>query len=254
MFPFSRINRFLVLGMALGCGLGVLGAKLQEVGVFTVKKSVENFRAEPDGQKLGTLLEGTEIERISQEGKWVRFRVEGWVWGPSLAGYEDEKEELDRAKEPPERLPLQEELPRIKRLINDTYGVFYGIHLDKIARRLVLRYRVRGIDREGLQHRQMAVQHEILEMLQGKLDFASVRIENNRPEGSGQVGIEIAETRVEDIQRYARGEIGDWQANTRISSDGGKTWGDEKRNDDEKTDEDEVFDPQGQIQRQEQRD
>ncbi|MBN98276.1 MAG: hypothetical protein CME16_03365 [Gemmatimonadetes bacterium] len=246
MFPSFRSKRILALGMALGCGLGVLGAKVQEVGVFTVKKSVENFRAGPDGQKLGTLLEGAEIERISQEGKWIRFRVEGWIWGPSLAGFEEEKEELDLAKKPPEQLPLQEELPRIKRMINDTYGVFYGIHLDKIARRLVMRYRIRGIDREDLQHRQMAVQHELVKLLQGKLDFASVRIENNRPDGSGQVGIEIAETRVEDILRYARGEMGDWRVNTRISRDGGKTWGDEKRKDDEKTNEEEVVAPQGQ--------
>ena len=89
MFPSFRSKRILALAMALGCGLGVLGAQVHEVGVFTVKKSVENFRAGPDGQKLGTLLEGAEIERISQEGKWIRFRVEGWIWGPSLAGFEE---------------------------------------------------------------------------------------------------------------------------------------------------------------------
>jgi hypothetical protein len=250
MFRFSRGSRFLALGLALGCSLGVLGAKLQEVGVFTVKKSVENFRTSPDGEKLGTLLEGTEIERISEQGKWVRFRVEGWIWGPSLEGFEEEKEESVAAKSELPRLPLQDNLPRIKRLINETYGVFYGVSLDKIARRLVLRFRVRNIDREGLQRRQMGVQYEVLEILEGKLEFEAVRIENNRPDGSGQVGTEIAETRVEDIRRYARGEIVDWQAHTRISADGGETWGDKAENIDEKTDDEEVFEPQEQIQEQ----
>ena len=104
--------------------LTAMGAALQESSVLVVEKPEENIRSAPNGQKIGTLFKGAEIEKIGEDGKWIRFRMEGWIWGPSLTGFEEEKEELDVAKEPPVRLPLQEELPRIKRLINDTYGVF----------------------------------------------------------------------------------------------------------------------------------
>ncbi len=251
MFRFSSGSRFLALGLVLGCSLAALAARLREEGVFTVKMSVENFRDGPNGRKLGTLLEGTQIERISEQGKWVRFRVEGWVWGPSLEGFEEKKEEVEKTpKAETLRLPLQDNLPQIKRLVNETYGVFYGVNLDKIARRLVLRFRVRNIDQEGLQQRQMGLQYEVLEILEGKLDFDAVRIESNRPDGSGQVGTEIAQTRVEDIRRYGRGRLEEWRARTRISRDGGKTWGDEPENTDEETDEEKGFDPRGEIQEQ----
>ena len=201
-------------------------AERREEGVYRVAKSVENFRDGPDGRRLGTLLEGTGIERISQSGNWVRFRVEGWVWGPSLDGFEEEKPEPEpgNAAGASERLPLQENLPRLKRLVNDTYGVFYGVNLDEIASRLVVRLRVRNLDREELHNRQLALQQEVLGILEGELEFASVRIETNRPEGSGQVGTEIAETAVEDIAEARRGQPGPWRQLTRFSSDGGQTW------------------------------
>ena len=204
------------------------GADRREDGIYTVEKSVENFRDGPDGRRLGTLLEGTRIERISEDGNWVRFRVEGWVWGPSLEGFEEEREaERESASAPKteaERVPLQDNLPRLKRLINDTYGVFYGVNLDEIASRLVVRFRVRNLDREDLQSRQMAVQQEVLKILEGELEFATIRIETNRPDGSGQVGTEIAETSVEDVRVLKRGRLAPWRERTRFSSDGGDTW------------------------------
>ena len=215
--------RIWALGLVLCCSLAVLAARLREEGVFTVEKSVENFRDAPNGKKLGTLLKGAQIERISEEGNWVRFRVEGWIWGPSLEGFEEEGEESEAAVEAPS-LPLQDNLPRIKHFIDETYGVFYGVNLDEIAARLVVRFRVRNIDREGLECRQMAVQYEVLEILEGEVEFEAIRIENNRPDGSGQVGTEIAETRVEDIRQYAREAAVEWKAHTRISTDGGETW------------------------------
>lgn len=193
-----------------------------DAGVLTVEKSIENFRDAPKGRKLGTLLEGTQVERISQEGRWVRFRVEGWVWGPSLEGFEEEEEPTAAIDAP--RVPLQDNLPRIKRLIDDKYGVFYGVNLDEIMARLIVRFRVRSIEREALERRQMAVQLGVLEILAGEVEFDSIRIENNRPDGSGPVGTEMAETGVDDIRRYAEGTTAPWKARTRISSDGGETW------------------------------
>ena len=204
------------------------GIERREDGVYAVEKSIENFRDGPDGRRLGTLLEGTEIERISQDGNWVRFRVEGWVWGPSLAGFEEQKpaaqEAAATATSAPVRVPLQDNLPRLKRLIGDTYGVFYGVNLDEIASRLVVRFRVKNLDREQLQSRQLAVQQEVLKIMDGELEFASIRVETNRPNGSGQVGTEIAETAVEDIRIQKRGQLSQWRERTRFSSDGGDTW------------------------------
>ena len=203
------------------------GSREADHGLLTVEKSVENFRDGPKGRKLGTMLEGTQVEKISQEGRWVRFRLEAWVWGPSLDGFEEEQEPEATAAAP--RVPLQDSLPRIKRLINDNYGVFYGVNLDEIMARLVVRFRVRSVEREALERRQMAVQREVLEILEGEVEFDSIRIENNRPDGSGPVGTEMAETEVGDIRRYAAGPTAPWKAHTRISSDGGETWSEEAK-------------------------
>ena len=103
-----------VIGVACISAATTLSIAAEEEGVLTVKKSIENFRDGPDGKKLGSLLEGTRIERISQEGKWVRFRVEGWVWGPSMDGFEEKKAENQAAAAQVQRVPLQDNLPRIK--------------------------------------------------------------------------------------------------------------------------------------------
>ena len=91
-----------------------------------------------DGQiRIG--LEETELERISQDGKWVRFRIEGWIWGPSLKGFEIEEEADENVEQAP-KMPLQDNLPRGKRLINESYGLFYGIGLDADLESLVVRF------------------------------------------------------------------------------------------------------------------
>jgi hypothetical protein len=211
------------LVVLLGSALALLAARQREEGVWVVEKDVEETRDAPDGKKVGTLSEGTEIEKIGQDGNWVRFRVEGWIWGPSLAGFTREKAVGDRKQDVPPS-PLQEFLPRIKRLINEEYGVFYGLSVDEDLERLVVRIRVRDIGRAALERRQMAVQREVLGVLEGHLSFASVRVESNRPDGTGQVGSEVAITAVDDIRRFGQGNPEEWRARTRASTDGGKTW------------------------------
>jgi len=44
----------------------------------------ENIRGNPDGQKIGVLDKGTKLEKIKQEGNWIKFRLEGWIWAPSV--------------------------------------------------------------------------------------------------------------------------------------------------------------------------
>ena len=87
------------LVVLLGSALALLAARQREEGVWVVEKDVEETRDAPDGKKVGTLSEGTEIEKIGQDGNWVRFRVEGWIWGPSLAGFTREKAVGDRKQD-----------------------------------------------------------------------------------------------------------------------------------------------------------
>jgi hypothetical protein len=225
MYPSFRIGRpaGAALALVLMGALVVWGVKRRDENILTVEASAENFRDAPNGKKVGTLLEGTELEKLGQEGKWVRFRVEGWIWGPSLEGFAEEREE-EAAREEEPRLPLQDNLPRIKRFINDKHGVFYGINLDEDLRVLVVRLRVQDIGREALERKQMAIQREVFETLEGEVEFDRVRVETNRPDGSGRVGLEIAETEVGEVRLYAGGTVEEWKAHTRLSTDGGQTW------------------------------
>ena len=219
----SRLSKY-SLGAALAATLvlGAVAAKLRSDHTFVVEASVENFRDAPNGTKLGTLLTGTEIEQIGEEGRWVRFRVEGWVWGPSLEGYVSEEEGRDEPEEEPVP-PLQDQRPRIKDLVNDRYGVFYGVGLDEDVGRLWLRFRVRDIEREAWERRAFAVQRGAAELLQGHVEFDAIRIETNRPDGSGEVGQYIAATTATDLAR-AGDDWAAWRQHTRFSIDGGETW------------------------------
>lgn len=44
----------------------------------------ENIRSSPEGQKIGELKNGVTVEKIGQEGNWIKFRLEGWIWAPSV--------------------------------------------------------------------------------------------------------------------------------------------------------------------------
>ena len=218
----SRLSKC-SLGAALVAALvlGSVAAKLRSAPTFVVEASVENFRDAPNGTKLGTLLAGTEIESIGEEDQWVRFRVEGWVWGPSLEGYVSE-DDRDAPKEEPIP-PLQDERPRIKELVNDRYGVFYGVGLDEDMGQLWLRFRVRDIEREAWERRAFAVQRGASELLQGRVEFSEIRVETNRPDGSGEVGLYIAATAADDLAS-AGDDWAAWRQHTRFSTDGGETW------------------------------
>ena len=218
----SRLSKYsLAAALVAVLALGAVAAKLRSAPTFVVEASVENFRDAPNGTKLGTLLAGTEIESIGEEDQWVRFRVEGWVWGPSLEGYVSE-DDRDALKEEPIP-PLQDERPRIKELVNDRYGVFYGVGLDEDMGQLWLRFRVRDIEREAWERRAFAVQRGAAELLQGRVEFSEIRVETNRPDGSGEVGLYIAATAADDLAS-AGDDWAAWRQHTRFSTDGGETW------------------------------
>lgn len=227
MYQFSKRQFFWVCTLVLCAGLAV-AQQLRE-GTLRVQESVENMRDAPNGRKVGTLLEGTEIEEISRDGKWVRFRIEGWIWGPSLEGFVEERPREEAAPaEPAPRLPLQDAMPRAKRLVNEEYGTFYGMHIDADLELLRIRLRVGDIGQERLRARQRVVMKAIWDLVGDELDepITRVRIETNRADGSGAVGTVFAECPVEtlDVEELSEEE---WARTVRISDDGGQSWVDE---------------------------
>ncbi|MBN1559595.1 peptidylprolyl isomerase [candidate division KSB1 bacterium] len=45
----------------------------------------ENLRNAPNGQKIGALLENTEMIALGENGNWVQVQVTGWIWKASLS-------------------------------------------------------------------------------------------------------------------------------------------------------------------------
>ena len=192
--------------------LAAMGAALQESGVLVVEKPEENIRSAPNGEKIGTLFEGAEIEKIGEDGKWIRFRMEGWIWGPSLeAGAESltqtsEASAREEAKSSPSmvtrkpRSAIQVNLSQVRELINESYGVFYSMDHDQELLQLIVRFRLgEEVSRHVLERRQAALQAQLRDLFADGVEFNSIRVESNRPDGSGQVGVEIAITDVADF-------------------------------------------------------
>ena len=231
-----------LLSLVCCTSLAAMGAVLKESGVLVVDKPEENIRTGPDGAKIGSLFKGARIEKIGQDGKWVRFRLEGWIWGPSLEGdgegpegTEDEavsapaKKSTTVTRKP--RTALQINLDQIKNLVNEDYGLFYSIDHDKDLLELIVRFRVqKSISREALERRQVALQSRLHDMLREDVEFNSIRVETNRADGSGQVGIEIVVTDVKDLVEAERpadvreDQLRRWRDRSRISTDGGDHW------------------------------
>ena len=226
-----------VLLALLAGGLTGAGAvQLYASRTFEVEKPSENIRADPEGRQIGTLLEGAQVEEVARDGKWVKFRIEAWIWGPSLEGYRDrprgeeraaesreEEEDDDEATRKP-RTALALRLDDVRDLIEDGFGRFYGMRLDPDMEQVQVRFRVRDLEREALERRQMRVQHAVWELLREDVEFQSLRVETNRPDGSGEVGVEQAVAEVADIRRIKGEDFRLWRRTTRRSSDGGETW------------------------------
>ena len=45
----------------------------------------ENLRIAPKGQKIGSLLKGTELTVLAEKEKWVKVQLTGWIWKESLS-------------------------------------------------------------------------------------------------------------------------------------------------------------------------
>lgn len=45
----------------------------------------ENLRDAPKGQKIGALLQGTEMIVLYEQDNWLKVQVTGWIWKPSTS-------------------------------------------------------------------------------------------------------------------------------------------------------------------------
>ena len=52
--------------------------------VATVSADQENLRLEPQGTRLASVMQGTEMTVLEEQGQWRRVRLEGWIWAPSV--------------------------------------------------------------------------------------------------------------------------------------------------------------------------
>ena len=50
-----------------------------------VRVAEENFRREPNGTALATVLRGAELAVVGEQGSWVQVDLDGWIWAASVA-------------------------------------------------------------------------------------------------------------------------------------------------------------------------
>ncbi|MFV2006475.1 MAG: hypothetical protein ACC667_03470 [Longimicrobiales bacterium] len=73
-------SRFFI---ASGVVLALLAAA-PVIGQTAVTSGEENIRAGPNGIVLGQVRENIGVEVLAEDGRWVRIRLQGWVWSRSL--------------------------------------------------------------------------------------------------------------------------------------------------------------------------
>jgi hypothetical protein len=222
-----------------------LEKRLEESVLLIVEKPEENIRSAPNGEKIGLLFKGAQIEKIGEQGKWVQFKMEGWVWAPSLeaapAGLPAQLSQAGSSQEEGISAPslvtrkprsaIQVNLSQVRELVNDDFGVFYSMDHDQDLQQLIVRIRLsETLTRDALERRQVAIQGQLFDLLAGGVEFNSIRVETNRPDGSGQVGVEVVITDVADLVDLNENAEADadqlrrWKEQSRISTDAGVTW------------------------------
>jgi hypothetical protein len=50
-----------------------------------VRAAQENFRRDPNGNELATVLRGANVAVVSEVGNWVQVDLVGWIWAASVA-------------------------------------------------------------------------------------------------------------------------------------------------------------------------
>lgn len=78
------MNRFkFAVPMLLGC-LCFSGILSAQGGKMYVKVKTENLRKSPNGEKLGEILSGSQVEILEKRANWSKVQVTAWIWNGSL--------------------------------------------------------------------------------------------------------------------------------------------------------------------------
>jgi hypothetical protein len=64
--------------------LQLAGSAALHAQEYVVAVSEENFRARPNGTKLGTLVKGASVDAVREQGRWIKASLRGWIWKASL--------------------------------------------------------------------------------------------------------------------------------------------------------------------------
>lgn len=67
----------------------------------------ENFRAEPNGTRLGSIRPGTVLGVAGTDGRWVQATLMGWIWNASLEETERQGYDLEVGPEGGENLRVE---------------------------------------------------------------------------------------------------------------------------------------------------
>ena len=59
-------------------------AGLSQDRVARVDVDQENFRKDPNGRILATVVQGNEFPVVDQQGDWVEVELQGWIWAASV--------------------------------------------------------------------------------------------------------------------------------------------------------------------------
>jgi len=76
----SVIVQIFLIGCLILCGdLSAQGGKQY------VKVKKENLRKSPNGEKIGELVSGSQVEILEKQSNWTKVQVSAWIWSGSLA-------------------------------------------------------------------------------------------------------------------------------------------------------------------------
>jgi hypothetical protein len=65
-------------------GLLLLMGSSVSAQTYEVELDKAEIRSSPKDKAIGSLLQGTTIEGLEKQGNWLKFRMEGWIYIPSV--------------------------------------------------------------------------------------------------------------------------------------------------------------------------
>jgi len=105
---------WIIVALAVGGSRETLRAQTATV------TTEENFRAEPNGTRLGSIRPGTVLGVAGTDGQWVQATLSGWMWNPSLEATERQGFDLEVGPEGGENLRVEPQGTILARLEEGT--------------------------------------------------------------------------------------------------------------------------------------